>query len=400
MPTDERCARFNESETRAGAGPPARAAWPDTTPIRASTRRTIAMDDLDDVRAFLGYDAINIYGGSYGTRAGLVYLRQHGDHVRSAIVLDGVAPTDMRLPLFFARDAQRALDKLLADCDGRCRLQRAISEPRRARMTRADCERLDKTPPTVRRDSSAHRRRPRTSRSTRGCWPTSSSSARSIRRSSSSLVPATHRPRREERLPGHARARVDADEAAASNMSVGMQLSVICAEDAPRNSTGEIWPSERRVTLFGKHLLAIQTQGVRVLAARQGGRVVLRAGARRTSRRSCCRARSIRSRRRRWGEQVAQHLSNSRHVIVPGTGHGAPAARRAGSASMRDFIEKGSPQASTRAASTRVKRPPFFLTPAGPDPNAAGTAPQSRRRNDPRREPAQAVRRRSAPSTA
>ena len=28
------------------------------------------MDDLDDVRAFLGYDKINIYGGSYGTRAG------------------------------------------------------------------------------------------------------------------------------------------------------------------------------------------------------------------------------------------------------------------------------------------------------------------------------------------
>ena len=76
---------------------------------------TIAMDDLDEVRAYLGYDAINVYGGSYGTRAGLVYLRQHGDHVR-AIVLDGVAPTNMRLPLFFARDAQRALDKLLAAC--------------------------------------------------------------------------------------------------------------------------------------------------------------------------------------------------------------------------------------------------------------------------------------------
>ena len=39
----------------------------------------IAMDDLDDVRAFLGYDRINLYGGSYGTRAALVYLRQHGE---------------------------------------------------------------------------------------------------------------------------------------------------------------------------------------------------------------------------------------------------------------------------------------------------------------------------------
>ena len=34
------------------------------------------MDDLDDVRAYLGYDRINLYGGSYGTRAALVYLRR------------------------------------------------------------------------------------------------------------------------------------------------------------------------------------------------------------------------------------------------------------------------------------------------------------------------------------
>ncbi len=65
------------------------------------------MDDLDDVRAFLGYDKINVYGGSYGTRAALVYMRQHGDHVRTAI-LDGVAPTNMRLPLLLpARHAAR-----------------------------------------------------------------------------------------------------------------------------------------------------------------------------------------------------------------------------------------------------------------------------------------------------
>ena len=37
----------------------------------------IAMDDLDDVRAHLGYERINLYGGSYGTRAALVYLRRH-----------------------------------------------------------------------------------------------------------------------------------------------------------------------------------------------------------------------------------------------------------------------------------------------------------------------------------
>lgn len=40
----------------------------------------IAMDDLDEVRKFLGYSKINLYGGSYGTRAAMVYVRQHGEH--------------------------------------------------------------------------------------------------------------------------------------------------------------------------------------------------------------------------------------------------------------------------------------------------------------------------------
>ena len=40
---------------------------------------SIAMDDLDDVRAWLGYDKINLFGTSYGTRAVLVYMRQHPD---------------------------------------------------------------------------------------------------------------------------------------------------------------------------------------------------------------------------------------------------------------------------------------------------------------------------------
>ncbi len=75
----------------------------------------IAMDDLDDVREALGYERINLWGGSYGTRAALVYLRRHGERVRAA-VLRGVAPTDATLPLFFARDAERALELLSAAC--------------------------------------------------------------------------------------------------------------------------------------------------------------------------------------------------------------------------------------------------------------------------------------------
>jgi pimeloyl-ACP methyl ester carboxylesterase len=76
---------------------------------------SIAMDDLDDVRAWLGYDRINLIGISYGTRAALVYIRQHPDRVRSAILM-GVAPTNLKMPLHHARAAKRALDLLLAKC--------------------------------------------------------------------------------------------------------------------------------------------------------------------------------------------------------------------------------------------------------------------------------------------
>ena len=76
---------------------------------------SIAMDDLDDVRAWLGYERINLIGISYGTRAALVYIRQHPDRVRSAILM-GVAPTYLKIPLHHARSAKRALDLLLAEC--------------------------------------------------------------------------------------------------------------------------------------------------------------------------------------------------------------------------------------------------------------------------------------------
>ena len=71
--------------------------------------------DLDAVRAALGYDRINLWGGSYGTRAALEYMRRHGTRVRSAI-LDGVAPPGMKtlVDVWPARDA--ALAALIAAC--------------------------------------------------------------------------------------------------------------------------------------------------------------------------------------------------------------------------------------------------------------------------------------------
>jgi len=82
----------------------------------------IAADDLDRVRAALGYERIDLYGLSYGSRVALVYMRRHPERVRTAI-LAGAVPTDMKVPTHHAPDAQRALDLLFEQCaaDPECR---------------------------------------------------------------------------------------------------------------------------------------------------------------------------------------------------------------------------------------------------------------------------------------
>jgi pimeloyl-ACP methyl ester carboxylesterase len=75
----------------------------------------IAMDDLDEVRSALGYDKINVLGGSYGTYAGFVYLRQHPTSVRTAI-LEGVTTPDSKILLPFAKGVEHSLERMFSDC--------------------------------------------------------------------------------------------------------------------------------------------------------------------------------------------------------------------------------------------------------------------------------------------
>ena len=75
----------------------------------------VAMDDLDEVRSWLGYPRLNLYGVSYGTQAAMVYLRQHPERVRS-VVLHGVVPLDVPMWLEVPRSTQQALDLAFAAC--------------------------------------------------------------------------------------------------------------------------------------------------------------------------------------------------------------------------------------------------------------------------------------------
>ncbi|MCM3873447.1 MAG: alpha/beta hydrolase, partial [Pyrinomonadaceae bacterium] len=99
----------------------------------------IAMDDLDEVRAALGYERLNLFGGSYGTRASLVYLKRHPQHVRT-VTLQGVAPTNEFMPLNFAQHMERALQGILAECAADEKCNRAF--PNLRAETKAVLDRL------------------------------------------------------------------------------------------------------------------------------------------------------------------------------------------------------------------------------------------------------------------
>lgn len=73
------------------------------------------VEDLNDVRQALGYPTISIAAFSYGTLAAQEYMRRYPSQVRSAFLFGPVTP-DYRLPLPFARTADRALEQLWRDC--------------------------------------------------------------------------------------------------------------------------------------------------------------------------------------------------------------------------------------------------------------------------------------------
>jgi pimeloyl-ACP methyl ester carboxylesterase len=319
----------------------------------------IAMDDLDDVRAHLGYERVNLYGGSYGTRAALVYLRRHPERVRS-IVLDGVAPMDMRLPMYAARDAQRALDKLFDDChrDAACR----AAYPRLPERTRELLARLDARPPRVKM---AH---PRT-----GVTEEIEVTSKVV---ASIMFSALYSPLTASILPSLIeRAEHDdfqgllalafAGESATNGMSLGMQLSVLCSEDSPRYAKADIARAAEG-TLFGTRLLTGQVAACEfwpkgAVEASYYAPVVSSVPALVLS------GELDPVTPPTWGLEVVKHLRNGRHVVMPGTGHGV-AATACGNGLVTRFIEDGDARALDAGCAKSVHRPGFFLTPAGPEP--------------------------------
>ncbi len=78
--------------------------------------------DLEDLREHLGYDQWNIFGGSYGSRLGLLYMDLFPNSIRSATLV-GIFPPQIRMYDDLISNFNQSLQKVFSQCaqDPDCR---------------------------------------------------------------------------------------------------------------------------------------------------------------------------------------------------------------------------------------------------------------------------------------
>lgn len=71
--------------------------------------------DVAAICAALGYDAVNLYSGSYGTTLAMAVMRHHPANIRS-VVLEGVTPPQIDLMASFAPAFEQSIGRVFAAC--------------------------------------------------------------------------------------------------------------------------------------------------------------------------------------------------------------------------------------------------------------------------------------------
>jgi len=318
----------------------------------------IAMDDLDDVRQFLGYAKIDLYGGSYGTRAAMVYARLHPEHTR-AVILDGVAPTDMRIPLSFARDSQRALDLLFDDCAKSAACSRRFPNLR-PRFT-ALLDRLKSHPDRIAYAD------PRT-----GLPKEREIDDRIVSRAIfaslySPMTAATVPLLIEQSEKGNYTGLLTLTAALgpfAESVAQGMHFSVVCSEDAPRIDAQQI-DRDTAGTFLGRSVTDFRLEPCKFWPhAKVDASYYENSPSNLPALILSGELDPVTP--PRWGESVAAQWKNSKHVIVPATGHGTAFTGCVGRL-LASFLETADPSRVDPSCVRQLKRPPFFVGPSGPD---------------------------------
>jgi pimeloyl-ACP methyl ester carboxylesterase len=318
---------------------------------------SIAMDDIDDVRAALGYERINLWGGSYGTRAALVYMRQHPERVRTATLM-GVAPTSDPIPLRFARDAQRALDGIVSECVAEAACRAAF--PDLATELAKVLERLSRAP------VKAEILHPQTgeARTVTLSRDLVNEALRYLMYESSSagLIPVLIHQAAQGNFDAFAEFALFGRQRVVGSLGTGLYLSITCAEDLPWIKPG-VGEREAAGTFLGDYRLAQQRRAcslwpqARVPAAflesvRSTAPTLILSG--------------------QWdpatppalGDEAGRDLPASLHVVVPHGGHsyvgleGLDCIRQL----QTELIARGSTQGLDTACVSGIRRPGFQLT--------------------------------------
>ncbi len=195
---------------------------------------TVAAGDTEALRLALGSPKLNLYGGSYGTRMAQEYARQYPDAVRS-IILDGVVPPALALGSEHAINLEAALQRMFGRCAQQPACAETFGDPMRTLYALRDQARAAPVPVAT-RDALSHAPRELTLDET-----AVSSMARlfAYLPETAALLPllldeaVNGRP---ESLVAQAALVFDS---LSQQVSFGMQLSVVCAEDAPRMQVRE-----------------------------------------------------------------------------------------------------------------------------------------------------------------
>ena len=321
---------------------------------------SIAMQDLDEVRAALGADQIDLWGGSYGTRAALVYLREHEEHAR-AVVLDGVAPVELKLPVTFARDAQRSMDLLLQSCAAEKSCQAAFPDLQTQFARLLDD--LSKHPAAARVQDPLTGA-PADVVITRDVF---AAGLRGVlyQQDFASLAPLIVARAAHGDFAPFIAATAGLDEGFSHSMSFGMMFSVVCAEDLPGTTPAEIDEAAKGTFLgptLARQFLEVCAYWPRGALPRQfhepvqsNKPVLLLSGELDPATPP------------RWADIAKGTLTKSLHLIVPGVGHGATAEGCVPQL-IAQFIDKASVQGLDASCLAPLRRPPFFISFAGPPP--------------------------------
>ena len=76
---------------------------------------SVAVADLEALRSALGYEMLNLYGISYGTRVAQHFARRYPESTRT-LIIDGVVPPQLPLGPEIATESQRAIDRVFDRC--------------------------------------------------------------------------------------------------------------------------------------------------------------------------------------------------------------------------------------------------------------------------------------------